>query len=527
MGSRENQPEPTGPGSKYYASRIHILHLNAPPHLHTPPSPLPSLQAYKTLIHHKTLHGPLLPNLHTFQWRDNAQVYDTLEPFVPAFAGYALRSLEVFSTPRCRDRYAESGPKFVEDLLGELYTLRRVSPFLRTFEHKLALLEFSASPSRSKTNAVSGCGRLGSGNGISRVIPSFANLTAYTCTKDFTYPEYLALSSLPSPESIYGDIAACLDLPSLLTQERPLEFRSLKTLVLNHAHDSAGADVGGLQILLSASRLPNLRKLALRWTRPLAFISALDKYDYDLLLRCLSTNCSHELLENIAIGVDSDKGIASADHSPISSRWTIDITTISILFTFRNLKRLVLTSRTTFFLGDNDLACLASAWPRLTELRLKELDPATLMHHSRPMLVGIVYLAQRCPDLKTLGLTSIPTTSESSSGSTITLLPATPWYHILRLREPHHHPTPPPKLTHLLFPSCPVDSPDRIAKFLHKYLPNLQAERIDNFSMIPSTYGGHGGGGVYGAASWVDVRAALRRLEERDGNGGLSRGSRG
>ncbi|KAI0070030.1 hypothetical protein K474DRAFT_931526 [Panus rudis PR-1116 ss-1] len=169
------------------------------------------------------------------------------------------------------------------------------------------------------------------------------------------------------------------------------------------------------------------------------------------------------------------------------------------LVRFQNLERLVLTSPRTFCVSDHTLKSMGAMWPRLRELELAELaftpvldkgEPSIFLHHSRPTLSGVVEWAHRIPELSMLNIVFVPT------------IPENPGLH--STSSPFQATT-----SKLIFPSHPVNDPKQVAEFLHRNLPNLTSDGIDNSSMTPKVAHSTRRVKVDISPSWSEVRRLL------------------
>ncbi|KAI0076369.1 hypothetical protein K474DRAFT_1663028 [Panus rudis PR-1116 ss-1] len=483
-------------GFSRYAKRVRNLLLNTFPSRTRDAHPSP--EAYQTLLCHTAKFGPLLPTLRSIHWQDNRILYKTIEPFIPVFVGPSLEELAI-SSVRGYDDYIDR--KFIFDLREALRTVPRLSPSLLSFGQWLFPHVWDTTCTVPE---------------ICRIISQMQKLTAYTSKESFTYQEYQSLSLLPNMQYIHGRVAIQDGVPARIDQV--LHFRSLTTLILD---DQFLID-DSRKLMFHNSRFPNLQKLALRWDD--TFL--LRPEHCGPLFRAILTSCSAENLRDIEISVcrtnRRDFHSSHTDKKPPTSH--IDIDVISILFAFRNLERVVLTSQTTFCLDDNDMARISSAWPRLYELRLTELaiphwdinvikddpdaEPTILTHHARPTLAGVVSFAQNCPRLVTLGMPFLPHIPRDSSSSSLPKL----WH-----KTPRRMPSPPEApLSTLMFPSYRVDDPIQVAEFLHRNLPNLMADEVDYCTMSPAAYEVLPFRNGTISPSWYQVTKVMNKLEAKD-----------
>ncbi|KAI0072047.1 hypothetical protein K474DRAFT_457346 [Panus rudis PR-1116 ss-1] len=354
----------------------------------------PSFEGYATLM---KASRPLLPNVRSIHWRECPRFYETLEPFIPMFAGPHLLSLAI----SCPAKYdGDTSISSASDAMMEaLHSLPSLSPSLQFLEFGFYLDRYVVS-------------------GISRVISRLRKLRvmAYRSASRLTFDEYVTLSSLPHLQRICGKLAS-ETIPTYIRNNRnnsPLIFGALTSLEL---HDMA--TINDVQDIFASSKFPVLRKLVL--DRDRRFPQSHEEHTSAILtqLQCCTT---HHLLKEIEVDMKPrhyPRGLYLCPSAPIP-----DITIVSPLFAFHNLERVVISSEKTLCLCDNDVASFALAWPHLRELTLLEFmceddwDYKELGRHSRPTLVGLVLLAHKCQSLTKLFVTALPTLScNSCAGS--------------------------------------------------------------------------------------------------------------
>ncbi|KAH7929962.1 hypothetical protein BV22DRAFT_93909 [Leucogyrophana mollusca] len=110
----------------------------------------------------------------------------------------------------------------------------------------------------------------------------------------------------------------------------------------------------------------------------------------------LSSGCTLDTLLQVRLDLNWN------GDPPLPGVSTLTLDIFKPLFSLRNLRTLSIISGCTFSLDDDDLECMALAWPQLEVLDLRTVRGWG--EHPRVTLEGLPRLLRHCPSLKTLGL---------------------------------------------------------------------------------------------------------------------------
>lgn len=203
--------------------------------------------------------------------------------------------------------------------------------------------------------------------------------------------------------------------------------------------------------LLATSLFPKLRTIRL----DIQTYKPLYRATFSRLVSAIAVSCATADLSSIAI---HSSHIPSEDRDPNRS---ILPESLGPLLLFRNLRTVTISARWCYDLDNAIIRDMAAAWPNINHLWLDPLGqwPA----HSRVTLEGLLPLAEKCPDLCTLGVVVYANL-------------ITPHGSALRPGRGHvHH-----RLRTLMVGNAYINSPCDTAAFLSDVFPAL--ERIDSWS---------------------------------------------
>ncbi|KAJ7847271.1 hypothetical protein B0H14DRAFT_3676635, partial [Mycena olivaceomarginata] len=126
----------------------------------------------------------------------------------------------------------------------------------------------------------------------------------------------------------------------------------------------------------------------------------------------LADNCSHSLLTNLSLRNPGP----TIQYPPDRTKYLLDITTLGILFCFRNLTSIFIESPLEFDLDDSAMLDIAQAWPKIESLQLRFHDATP--DKPSTTLGCLQSFALHCPVLRVLAMaldaTVVPVTDENS-----------------------------------------------------------------------------------------------------------------
>ncbi|KAI0077599.1 hypothetical protein K474DRAFT_1068317 [Panus rudis PR-1116 ss-1] len=317
----------------YYAKRVRHLSFgtdgNGPFLPVGRPSPRLTAQTYSELERYK--ETILFPNLDTLTWTHEGSATRQTVQFGTLFLSPRLRSLNIWAD------LVDIPP-----LIEFLHHIPEISPHLR---------EFTIVPPEDLRDADE---RGNVYDALAANIRRLPELVRYNTTNYVSFQEFLQLRALPHLGTLRADLDG-RDVQAIVGRP-PIEkeFPSLDdlSLDLDDARDAFA--------LLSRFKLTHLTTLDFH---------LVDCSHLAPVLVAIAKQCSPDALQVLNIDWDSDRSFVEWDETPTYDT-TIDIDTLSPLFTFRNLAVVCLPEEVKYKLNDDTLSTIATAWPNIWRLRL-------------------------------------------------------------------------------------------------------------------------------------------------------------